>query len=120
MEKSKKLAAFNYGKFAEQIACFYLCIKGYKILERRLRTPMGEIDIIAKKGDTIIAIEVKARKDNHEQEVVSSNQMKRIANAILLFIAKQQKFSSFNLRIDLIIIRPWRFPVHLKDVWQQA
>ena len=49
------------GKSGEDLACAELERRGYAILERRYRTRVGEIDIIARDGDTIVFVEVKAR-----------------------------------------------------------
>ena len=49
------------GRRAETIAAWYLRAKGYKVIARRVRTPVGEIDIIARHGDSLIFVEVKAR-----------------------------------------------------------
>ena len=52
------------GRRAENIAAMFLRLKGYTILDRRCRTPFGEIDIIARRGKTIVFVEVKARRDH--------------------------------------------------------
>lgn len=51
----------SLGKVGEDLACVELAHRGYAILERRYRTRYGEIDIIARVGDTIVFVEVKAR-----------------------------------------------------------
>jgi len=117
MEKANKIQAYKFGLFSETITCFFLRIKGYKILERRYKTNLGEVDIIAKKSGVIIFIEVKARK-NGETDVLAQHQMKRIIKSGELFIAKHRQFASFDLRFDLIIIRPFKLPEHIINAWQ--
>jgi putative endonuclease len=50
------------GKSGENFACLELERRGYAILERRFRTRHGEIDVIARDGETLVFIEVKARR----------------------------------------------------------
>jgi len=49
------------GRLGEDAAARYLQSRGYAILERNYRAPMGEVDIIARQGDTLVFVEVKAR-----------------------------------------------------------
>ena len=53
------------GRGAETIACWYLRMRGWRILARRARVPGGEVDIVAKRGRTLAFVEVKARGDEH-------------------------------------------------------
>lgn len=112
------MSAYKFGLVSELKVIWYLRLKGYSVLERRLRTKLGEIDLIAKKGATLAIIEVKARKNINESEVLSSAQMKRISNAASLLIAKKPELANLNIRFDLIIVKPWKLPGHLKNAWQ--
>ena len=58
--KTRRRKAERRGHVSEWIAAAYLFLKGYRILARRYRTKLGEIDIIARKGDLAVFIEVKA------------------------------------------------------------
>jgi putative endonuclease len=58
---SKRTAAEKRGRTGETLAALYLRLKGYRILARRVRTPVGEIDLIAEKSGVIAFVEVKAR-----------------------------------------------------------
>ncbi|MBA3813932.1 MAG: YraN family protein [Alphaproteobacteria bacterium] len=111
----KKRAYFK-GKRAEWIAARYLQLKGYEILEKRFKTPLGEIDLLARKGTTLVAIEVKARK-TREQAVMAltSLQKRRIEKALLFYLSG--KTSCLNLRFDVILISPWRWPYHIRGAW---
>ena len=61
--KRKKITAYQKGHWAEILAAAYLWLKGYKILTRRYKSPVGEIDLIAQKGRTLAAVEIKARDE---------------------------------------------------------
>src|SRR5262245_35341676 len=89
-----RLKRFRLGHKAEWWACVYLFCRGYSVLERRYKTPVGEVDIIARRGSMIAFIEVKARKDANVQEVLSSHQRERISRAALLFIANNPRFAT--------------------------
>lgn len=117
MNRQSRKRAYKYGHFAEKMASWYLRFCGYSILANRFRVPVGEIDIIARRGRNLVFVEVKARKTPVE-EVISSRQRKRIIRAAALFVAKKPKFATFYMRFDLIIIKPWKFPTHIKNAWQ--
>lgn len=99
---SQKISRHQKGNFAEWIACFYLRLKGWKILKRNYQHPSGEIDIIAQKKKVIIAVEVKYRKKMEDQPI-SYKQMQRIERSFDHYTQKRQKGDE-EYRIDLILI----------------
>ncbi|MDX1949657.1 MAG: YraN family protein, partial [Rickettsiales bacterium] len=66
---------------------------------------------------TLVFIEVKARKNQSENEVITSNQMKRISDASRYFLTKNNKYSEYNLRFDLIIFNSAISFKHIKNAW---
>jgi putative endonuclease len=123
--KTSKIKSYQFGLLAELIAIIFLRLKGYKILKRRYKTFVGEIDIIARKKNAIIAIEVKARKKQIHQnsflidEVVGENQKKRIKRALMVFMsANFRKYFGHSTRFDLIVISPRKLPLHLIGFWE--
>jgi len=123
--RNNKIKSYQFGIIAEFIAILFLRLKGYKILKRRYKTFVGEIDIIAKKSQTIIAIEVKARKKSVIkngfllEEVVGIYQQQRIKRAIMSFIkSNYKKYQNHNIRFDLIVICPYKIPLHLINFWE--
>ncbi len=101
-----KIKNYKFGIFAERIAVWFLRFKGYKILEQRYKTYFGEIDIIAKKSNIIIFVEVKARKkDFNIEEVLSLRQVERIKRAAEFFMMKNQKLQKCDWRFDFIEVR---------------
>ena len=96
---------YFYGLYAEKFIALYLMFKGYKILARRYKTSLGEIDIIARKKRQIVAFEVKARKDKKSltSEVVSDTQKNRIKNAMNLFLSKNPKYIDYNICFGIIL-----------------
>jgi len=116
----KKIKSYKFGIYAEYLVIIFLILKGYKILRRRHKTYVGEIDIIAKKNDILVAVEVKARKKIEViEEVLSQHQKKRIKKAIDSFLASSNgKFSKCGIRCDLIVVLPWRVPQHFAGFWE--
>jgi putative endonuclease len=124
MSKTDKIKAYKLGHFAENIAVVMLFIKGYSILHKRYRSPFGEIDLIARRGDTTVFCEVKARKDYVTAiESLSVHQQKRISKSAEYYMSHlkrgndNNKIDTENFRCDMILIIPWRMPVHIKNAW---
>lgn len=112
-------AAYQSGKRGEMLAAFWLRLKAYRILARRHRTFYGEIDIIARAPNGIIAIiEIKARPDlAGAMEAVSASQMRRIEAAADAWRATQKNGDALCLRFDIIAICPRKLPQHIKAAW---
>ena len=115
-----RVAAFQTGISAESRACVYLIAKGYRILARRYRTPVGEIDVIAQKGRVIAAIEVKARPSlDQALAAISPRQQKRIRRSLLYFQAAHPRLSGIDYRFDVVWVGPGRLPRHILDAWRE-
>src|SRR3989338_1606754 len=100
-----KKQTYQFGDSREIIAANFLRLKGYEILARRFKSPLGEIDIIAKKLQTLVFIEVKARKHEELIEVIlRPQQALRIKAAAEYFLAKNPKYENFIIFIVLKII----------------
>jgi putative endonuclease len=96
-----------------------LRLKGYRILERRARGPLGEIDIIARRGSTIVFIEVKSRQSlDAALESVSARQQTRIRDAAELYLARTPHLSHLAPRFDVMLVAGWRWPRHIVDAWR--
>ena len=114
----KRQKAYRKGFVAEYFAAAILIIKGYRICNMWYRTKLGEIDIIARKGDLAIFIEVKARKTVPlGVDAVSLTAQNRIRGASDLWLQKQSRASRLSQRYDIIVVTPWRFPHHFIDAF---
>lgn len=110
-------AAEKRGRRAERLACWLLRLKGYRILDERVRFPVGEIDIVAGIGNRLVFVEVKQRKSREAAvEAVTAKQRDRIMRAALMWVAKHKK-EGRSLRFDVIAIAWPRLPSHIKDAW---
>lgn len=105
MKLKRSKNTYDYGLFAEYSIILYLRIKGYKILARRYKTYFGEIDIIAKKRDNLIAFEVKARKNKSilTTEIVSNKQITRIKNAMNAFLSRNPEYIDYNIFFSIVL-----------------
>jgi putative endonuclease len=93
-------------------------LKGYTILGRRLRTNFGEVDLAASKAGRFIVAEVKARRTRREgMEAIGPTQQQRIARAALA-LAPRLRMTGRPIRLDLVIIRPWGWPIHVPNAWE--
>lgn len=111
--------AERFGRWAEGLCRWTLRLKGYRILANRLRTPMGEIDIVARRGQTIAVVEVKARADwDAANEAVNARQRGRLARAAHVYLAANPQYAGYVLRFDVMLVTPWSWPRHLIDAWR--
>ncbi len=116
--KIKKLRAVNFGRWGEGLACLFLRLKGYRIVARNMRLPQGEVDIIARRGQTLCFIEVKSRNTQTQAlESLSPFQQKRIVRAARGFLSGNPRYCTYTMRFDLIAISAKHWPVHLKNAW---
>ncbi|MBE6877549.1 MAG: YraN family protein [Ruminococcaceae bacterium] len=91
------------GNIGEEKVVWKYRIKGYKILARNFSCRYGELDIVAQKGETIVVVEVKTRKNNkfaQAKEFVDYRKQEKIKNTTNIFIQKN-KFTDYNIRFDV-------------------
>lgn len=114
----RRLKAYRRGHRGEFLASLALMAKGYRIVARRYRTKLGEIDLIARRGDLVLIVEVKARPTIVEaMEAVARSSERRIEGAADLWLARQPDHGRLSLRFDLVAVLPWRWPVHVENVF---
>ncbi len=115
----KSKTSYRTGLGAEAFCRWALRLKGYAILARRYKTSYGEIDIIAARGRTIALIEVKARGDvATAMESVTPHQRRRVERAALDFQARHPRWQAYDMRFDVMLVIPYRWPRHLKNAWR--
>lgn len=109
-----RLQALARGHAAERIATLSLRLKGFRILARRYKTHVGEVDIIARRGATIAFIEVKHRPTRELCEAAITNETRRrVRRAAQVWIGRHQRYTDHEMRFDLIFVLPGRWPIHL-------
>jgi putative endonuclease len=106
------------GHRGEFLATLALRLKGWRILARRHKTPLGEIDIIARRGGIVAFVEVKARRSMRSAiDAVTPAAKHRIRNAGDLWLARRSDAATLTLRYDIIAVVPRRWPVHIEDAF---
>jgi putative endonuclease len=114
-----RLKAVKAGRRGENLAVWRLRLGGWRILARDWRSPVGEIDIVARRGKLLLFIEVKARGDlGTAGEAIGARQRGRIMEAAGLFLARHPQLAGCDMRFDAMLVAPRRWPVHLRDAWR--
>ncbi|QMW22428.1 YraN family protein [Sandaracinobacteroides saxicola] len=107
------------GRRAETIAVLWLRLFGWNILERRLRTPGIEIDIIARRGDVIAFVEVKYRPTIAQAlTAITPDALRRLRLAVGQVGPRYAVRSNrpATIRLDLLALAPFSFPRHVANI----
>ncbi|MEF2550383.1 YraN family protein [Aurantimonas sp. A2-1-M11] len=116
---ARRRRGFHKGHRGEWLAAWALRLKGYRILAVRHRTRGGEIDLIARRGDLVAFVEVKARATlTQAMDAVGPQAQRRIEAAADLWIARRHDFARLSRRFDIVAVLPRRWPVHVPGAWQ--
>ena len=111
-------AAEQRGRGAETLACWYLRLRGWHILARRIRARGGEVDIVARRGRTLAFVEVKARATTEAAAFALDEwRLRRVAAAAAQLTPRFMRDGD-DVRIDVIFVLPRQWPRHLVNVWQ--
>ncbi len=118
-----KRQAQKRGRWGEWRCRLALNLTGWSVLHHgytgKPGSGAGEIDLIAQRGDVLAFIEVKTRPDIQQGlEAVSVDQQARIARGAERFLALHPNLSTLDLRFDVMVVRPWLWPVRFTNVWQ--
>jgi putative endonuclease len=105
------------GRRAEKLAAFWLQLKGWKILGRRVRTPVGEVDLVARRGRTVAFVEVKARATAEEAGFALDEYRLRRVAAAAEALAHRYARPGDDIRLDAVFIVPRRLPRHMANIW---
>ena len=110
--------AYAKGIWSERLAALVLFLKGYRILAKRYRTPVGEIDLVARKGRTLVFVEVKARGTAAAGlEAVTRASQTRLARAAEHFAATRAECGGLDWRFDVIVVSRRRWPLHVRGAF---
>ena len=107
------------GRRAEAIAAWFLRARGYRILAQRVRTRVGEIDIVARHRDSLVFVEVKARATLDSATIALHPAALRRIEAASRVLAPRFGAGCTTTRIDAVLVRPWAMPVHLVAICRE-
>ena len=109
--------AERQGRLGETAAAWWLRLKGWRILDRRVRTPVGEVDLVAKRGGLIAFVEVKRRATAAELDfAIDARRLSRVA-AAAEYLVPRYATAGEDIRIDVILIAPGRTLRHIENAW---
>ena len=118
MADGKRIKAEKRGHRSEWLAAWALRLKGWRIVAKRFKTKTGEVDLIARKRDLVIMVEVKARASLIEaMDCVTPTAQRRIEAASDIWLARQPDFSRLSVRYDLVAVMPRKWPVHVERLF---
>jgi putative endonuclease len=118
-KRPERVAAFRVGISAESRAAMLLIAKGFRIVARRWRSPAGEIDIVARRRNLLIFVEVKARESlDQAAESLLDRQQSRIAAAAEAWLARYPVPDSCTVRFDAVLVAPGRVPRHIPGAFE--
>ncbi|WP_324827426.1 YraN family protein [Qipengyuania zhejiangensis] len=114
----KRQLAEKSGRDGERRAAFWLRAKGWHILGERVRTPAGEIDLVARRGNLVAFVEVKWRRKAEDLDhAIDEHRLARVAAAAEA-VAHRFATGGEDIRIDVILLAPGAFPRHIANAWQ--
>ena len=114
----KREEAERRGRRGEGWAAWWLRLHGWRIVARRVKTPRGEIDLVARRGATVAFVEVKWRATAAERDLaIDSWRLKRVAAAAEA-VAHRFTQGAETIRIDVLLLAPGRWPRHIVNAWQ--
>ena len=110
-------AAEASGRRGERIAAWWLRLKGWRILDKRVRTPAGEVDLVARKGNLIAFVEVKSRATAAELDfAIDERRLSRVAAAAEVLMPRYAGPGD-DIRVDVILLAPGTRPRHIENAW---
>jgi len=119
--RPERQAAFHLGLSAESRAAALLIAKGHRIVARRWKSPVGEIDIVARRRKTLVFCEVKAReKLDDAAEAVIARQQRRIVAAAEAWLASHPEDADCFIRFDVVLVAPKGFPRHIQAAFDAS
>lgn len=106
------------GRRGETLAAWFLRLKGWRILARRQRVGAGEVDLVARRGRTVAFVEVKWRRTAEALDTaIDARRLARVARAAEALAARFARPED-DVRIDVLLLAPGRWPRHMANVWQ--
>jgi putative endonuclease len=117
--RPERVAAHLVGLSAESRAAAYLVAKGYRIVARRFRSPVGEIDIVARRRGVLVFVEVKARNTIDDAALsLLHRQQQRIAAAAGAWLAAHPEDAESDVRFDAVLVAPGKIPRHIPAAFE--
>ncbi len=119
--RPERVAAFRLGLSAESRAAMLLVAKGHRIVARRWKTPVGEIDIVARRRRELVFVEVKARDSlDAAAQSVTERGKRRIVAAAEFWLSSHPDDVQRFIRFDVILVTPGKLPRHIANAFDAS
>jgi putative endonuclease len=116
---ARRIKAFKLGVSAEARAALYLAAKGFRPLAKRWKSPVGELDLVVKRGSLLVFVEVKARPQlDQAAEAVLPRQRRRIVAAAEAWLAAHPEHAGYDMRFDAVLVAPGKLPRHVVSAFE--
>ena len=113
--RQERQFAEGAGRRGEALAALFLQVQGYRVLDRRVKTPVGEVDLIVRRGKITVFVEVKSRSFSHQEaDALYAGNRKRIVRAAQYWLIRNPNRAEDEYRFDVIFLAPFAWPRHLK------
>lgn len=117
----RRLAAELRGRRGEDLAAWYLRAKLYRVLARRYKTPVGEIDLVVERFGEIAFVEVKARRRREDEpDALFHVNRGRILRAAQFYLMRHPRLADAPLRFDVIFLAPFSWPRHVRNAFDAS
>lgn len=110
----RRRRSYQRGILAEYVACAWLILKGYRLVAMRYKTPVGEIDLVMRRGKTLAILEVKARKQLADAALaIHHENQSRVMRATQYFSVSEPRYAHLQVRFDAVLIAWYKWPRHV-------
>jgi putative endonuclease len=117
--RQERRFAEGAGRRGEFWAELFLRAQFYRVLARRVKTPVGEIDLIMRRGNLTVFVEVKARAFSHQElDALMAVNRRRIVSAAQMWLMRRPELAAGDLRFDVIFLAPFAWPRHIVNAFQ--
>jgi len=114
---SDRRVAEAAGRRGERLAAWWLRLKGWRVVAQRVRTPAGEVDLVAKRAGLVAFVEVKTRATAAELDfAIDERRLARVAAAAELLMPVYATAGE-DIRVDVILLAPGTRPRHIENAW---
>lgn len=116
---NKRSTAYAKGVDAEHVAAQVLRRQGFRVLDKRYRTPAGEVDLIVADRSAVAFVEVKRRSSQTDAgEAITPRQQARITGAAEIWLHEHPEYADREITFDAVLICPWSAPRHIRDAFR--
>lgn len=116
--RAARQRAEKAGRRGERLALWWLRAKGWRLVARDFRVPVGEIDLVMRRGGVLALVEVKRRASlAAAAEAIRPEQQGRIARAAEALLGRRPELAGLTLRFDAVLLAPGRRPRHVAAAW---